>query len=263
MMRPLVVAVFLSGCAVGVSDEPLQRGRPSTVPVWAEEIDTDVYSLGFDIDPVTGEEVEGVAIVDRLHDGEEEGGSSPADMTAKKSCWKSIVGLGGQTTVEDWGLDATNSSGIADADVQLTIEDSIAEWEVAITSGTDVFGVLDAAFSGIPSTTSDGENNIAFGNAGGGGIIAVTYLWGTAAGITEWDQIYDDTFTWNVDVVAPAGEMDLLNIAVHEVGHSAGLDHPAGIGCAQETMYASANLGETKKRDLNTGDENGINKQYP
>lgn len=256
-----VLAVLAAACQTEDPAVPELRGRPSTVPEWAQEIEPDVYSLGSDIDPTTGREIQGVAIVDR-HRDEPEGGA-PVDATAKLSCWKSIAGFGGWTTVEDWGYDGTNSSGLADVDIQATLEDAISAWEVQITSGTDVFGVYDSSFSGVPSVISDGENNIAFGNAGGGGIVAVTYIWSSGGDIVEWDQIYEDANDWNIGDPAPANEFDFLSVATHEVGHAAGLDHPAGGGCKQETMYAFVNLGETKKRSLTNGDINGINKQYP
>jgi hypothetical protein len=47
----------------------------------------------------------------------------------------------------------------------------------------------------------------------------------------------------------------------HEIGHAAGLDHPANT-CTQETMYAYVDFGETHKRTLNNGDIAGINSLY-
>jgi predicted Zn-dependent protease len=55
--------------------------------------------------------------------------------------------------------------------------------------------------------------------------------------------------------------MDFLSIAAHEVGHAAGMDHPEN-SCTEETMYAYAAYGETKKRDLNDGDVAGIRNLY-
>ena len=55
--------------------------------------------------------------------------------------------------------------------------------------------------------------------------------------------------------------MDVLNIAVHEVGHAGGMGHPDGT-CVDETMYAYASNGETRKRTLNAGDIAGIKALY-
>ena len=54
--------------------------------------------------------------------------------------------------------------------------------------------------------------------------------------------------------------MDFLNIATHEIGHAVAMDHPSDL-CTEETMYAYADYGETKKRTLNAGDITGIGKR--
>jgi len=55
--------------------------------------------------------------------------------------------------------------------------------------------------------------------------------------------------------------MDYQNIAVHEFGHALGLGHPDS-SCAEESMYAFAISGETKKRTLNDGDKTGLHELY-
>lgn len=76
----------------------------------------------------------------------------------------------------------------------------------------------------------------------------------------EWDQVYDDVdFDWSDN--GEAGKMDFEEIATHELGHAVGLGHPED-SCTEETMYRYASLGETKKRDLNTGDIAGIATLY-
>ena len=55
--------------------------------------------------------------------------------------------------------------------------------------------------------------------------------------------------------------MDEVGVATHELGHAAGLAHPPN-ECTEETMYAFAELGETKKRTLEEGDIQGIVELY-
>ena len=55
--------------------------------------------------------------------------------------------------------------------------------------------------------------------------------------------------------------MDFENVSTHEIGHSDGMGHPDD-SCTEESMYRFSANGETKKRDLNTGDIAGINQLY-
>jgi hypothetical protein len=90
-------------------------------------------------------------------------------------------------------------------------------------------------------------------------------VWGIFRGppsgreLVEWDMVFDDTdYDWSAEVAGGvAGKMDFHNIAVHEVGHAAGMGHSPD-SCADETMYSYADFEEITKRDLNAGDIAGI-----
>ena len=137
------------------------------------------------------------------------------------------------------------------------IGNAITQWEMA--AGAQILG-SGSSRTVLPSTTLDGVNAIAFGNAGGGGTVAVTYVWGSRrTPIVEFDQIYGSSWDWTIGISADA--FDFPNVATHEIGHAVGLDHP-GNSCTEETMYAYVDFGETKKRNLNPGDILGVQALY-
>ncbi len=79
---------------------------------------------------------------------------------------------------------------------------------------------------------------------------------------------------FNVGEIVPGSPdpalMDLQNTLTHEVGHFLGLDHTeeatfTGVSgeWREATMFASAELGESKKRSLESDDINGICAIYP
>ena len=260
-MTPTLVSLVLA-CSPAQDARP----RPTTIPANAPEVENDVYYLGTQVDPQTGEDIEGYAFVDREADPNQEIDDDEA-QTARLGCY-SVLGYGAWTSIESWGFDDTNSSGLAAADIQATLEDGHDTWEAG-AGAVDIFGSYDSANSGNASSSSDGENNVEFGNAGGGGIVAITYIWGRATGavsrryINEWDQIYDDRYDWTIGDPVGSGAFDFLDVATHELGHAAGLGHPrTSAACSNETMYAYVATGETKKRDLNSGDILGIAAVY-
>ncbi len=144
-----------------------------------------------------------------------------------------------------------------------TVEPYRTTFAVPVGTGefnNDIFGPVEAG--SIPTFTGDLDNiNTAqFGPYNNSNVIAVTVVWGVFGGpprnrrLVEWDLLMNNSFTWgNGD----PNKMDIANIATHELGHAAGLGHPPD-ECTDETMYAFASAGETKKRNLNAGDIAGI-----
>lgn len=150
------------------------------------------------------------------------------------------------------------------------IKTSVDAWDSEVgfdVFGTEVAGVVD----GADTISPDGKNEVMFADIDSPGAVAVTIVWGIFGGrpsnrrLVEWDQVYDDVdydFGNAEDKdFDPSNTMDFLNVAVHEVGHAAGMGHPSD-GCTEETMYRYVSYGETLKRDLNTGDIAGIKALY-
>ncbi len=128
------------------------------------------------------------------------------------------------------------------------------------TSG-NIFGGITSGSSGTAGV-QDYNNQIDFVSLGASTTIAVTTTWyyRSTGEAVESDAQYNTYYTWSTN--GASGAMDVLNIAVHEIGHTFGLDHPRGGGIACLTMYAYANEGETQKRTLGDGDILGIQAIY-
>lgn len=251
-IHALALAV-LAGLAVSVAAAaaPPSAGRPA-VPPGAVRVAEDVYYLGKR--HVDGREVEGLAFVHRVRSG--------GDERKPGACYTYLASGAKWKSIEPWVVD---DSGAPVSGMASLMAGDVATWETA--AGTDVFGggSTDASYDAVTSTV-DGRNGAEFGAITDAGVIAVTYTWGIYGGppkgreLVEWDMVFDsDSFAWATN--GSPGAMDFRNIDTHELGHAMGLGHPSG-SCTEETMYAYASLGETKKRDLNAGDVAGINGLY-
>jgi hypothetical protein len=242
------------------------------LPPHAKEIAENIYDLGYAMH--NGRQVRGIAFLhprDKAakpdNPGGGRGGGGGGGSTTASSCYSVIAKGARWKAVEDYMVDSTNLMGMTDSYVTQQIETAVSAWNDQLSG--PVFGSRIAnAVDGADRDTPDDKNEVMFGAIDDPGVIAVTITWGIFSGaplfreLVEWDQVYDDRdFVWG-DADANINVMDLLNIAVHEVGHAAGLSHP-DLTCAEETMYAYAEEGETKKRDLNDGDIAGIQALYP
>jgi hypothetical protein len=163
-------------------------------------------------------------------------------------------------------IDPDNPDGLTEDFVTSAIYEGAEEWD-AHTSA-ELFGTYSIDYSASwDSDAPDGRNELLFGDYPQEGVIAVTVVWGYFYGppsvkkIIEFDILFDTDFVWGDAVVDPT-VMDLQNIATHELGHGAGLDDLYDTTCSEETMYGYSDYGETKKRDLNTGDIAGIQELY-
>jgi len=251
-------------------------GISRTLVLPAPADNSPMISLGQAIDPVTGQMVEGYAI---LHpkkgaakpDGVGKPVKPPKDETS--NCWEPLARGAVWKSVEPWLVDPANTAGLDEAYVFARLVGDVDKWEDATdgkmdgVAAADIFGAASLA-SGVmaDSDAPDGLNEVLFGDLEQPGVIAVTIVWGIFGGppkgryLAEWDMVFDQVdFDWSA--VGAAGAMDFENIATHELGHAFGLGHPDA-SCVDETMYAYASYGETKKRDLNLGDITGANSLY-
>lgn len=248
--------------------------RNLTLPTPADN--SPVISLGTGIDPKTGKMVEGLAFIhykkDFTHKPNHPGGGG--GTTSK--CFSFLSQGTKWKTVESWVVNPANTRSLTSTFVFDNLSSNIGKWEDA-ADGTvgngvsvDILGSGSSTNSALvaDSQNPDGQNEVYFADVSSQGAIAVTIVWGIFSGppfareLVEWDQVYDDVdFDWSASATGEAGKMDFENVSTHEIGHSDGMGHPDD-SCTEESMYRFSANGETKKRDLNTGDIAGINQLY-
>ena len=112
------------------------------------------------------------------------------------------------------------------------------------------------------TTSPSSPHIISLGDLGAGSTLASTrseYSVATKQ-MVRFSMTFNNRFTWTT--TGEAGKFDVQAIATHELGHALGLNHPADTACSEETMWASAGSGETKKRSLEAGDKAGVATLY-
>lgn len=261
LLTVFAAAIILAAVTAGAAAEA-KPNKEFKLPKGAIPLADGSYYLGKKTDPTTGKEVDGIAFLHPKKQAVKQQAAKPGGRTA---CYAFIASGLKWKTVEPWLLDGANTQGLTDSYLLSNTSANIAKWETA--AGADIFGEGSLA-SGLSADTvqPDGQNEVLFGSIESDGTIAVTIVWGYYNGpakfreIIEWDQVYDqEDFAWSS--TGQASKMDFENISTHEVGHAAGMGHPSA-SCTEETMYAYATEGETKKRTLNPGDTAGINALY-
>ncbi len=252
-----------TGAVVGVPATNTKSGVVVNIPAHAVEKAPGVFDLGFATD-VDGTQVQGYMFIFRKES------AKPAHVGRKKKggtkCYSFLANSAKWKQIEQWIVNTANNEGLSSTFVFDTLKASLQKWESA--SSMDIIGTgsTTTATLSADNVQPDGQNEVYFGSIASPGSIAVTIVWGRFSGpprsreLVEWDQVYDEVdFDWSSS--GEIGKMDFENIATHELGHTDGMGHPDNT-CTQETMYAYANNGETKKQSLNSGDIEGINKLY-
>lgn len=245
------------------------QGRPVSPPPQASEIAHGIYDLGQARD-ADGTIVHGFAFVhykQGFAKPEKPGNPKPPKASP---CYTFLSSGVKWKVAEPYVFDETANgiNALPSADALLVdFDGAILAWEEA--AGMDILG--EGSLGDVNPNkvgTLNEINEVMFGNITDPGVIAMTTVWGVWSGppsgrrLVEWDMVFDYGWGWGNEVENPGGTTtDFMNIATHELGHALGLDHPSD-SCTEETMYAYADYNETKKRDLNAGDIEGIRKLY-
>ncbi len=141
------------------------------------------------------------------------------------------------------------------------VNDGVAEFDGFITTRSFVH---DNALAQSQINPCTGEpNTISWLTADGpGGVLAAAaacYNTKTKE-IVGFRMAFDSEDDWATD--GDPLMIDLANVATHEMGHVAGLDHVNGPKEVCLTMYPYSSRGETQKRTLGWGDKLGMDKLY-
>jgi len=153
--------------------------------------------------------------------------------------------------------------GVSEEDPEIAaILTSFSTWEVE--TGSVLFDTIHTTTGDMFGIMLNDYNTVSFGDLDNPNIIGVTSLWSFRGKpprtIVEWDIVLNTDFTWDTD--GNPDDMDIQNIATHEVGHVVGLADLYADDYLEQTMYGYSHDGETKKRDLLAGDILGAQSLY-
>lgn len=250
---------------------PLNGHATVSIPEEAVEVTEGVFNIGTSV--VDGKVVEGIMFIHDKNDfkkgyhhrPDHSKGPGNKGNDGESTCYEFLSKGAKWRTAENYLVDPSNNRGLDESLIRENVALDIQKWEDASNydiMGDEISGIVDGADTNNP----DNKNEVMFGSIDSQGAIAVTIVWGVFKGpphqreLVEWDQVYDQVdFDWSL--TGESGKMDFENIATHEIGHAVGMGHPEDT-CTEETMYAYADSGETKKRDLNSGDIAGISELY-
>lgn len=255
-MKHKVLSLFLVTCLVVAF-------APVSAPAAPQGGGSRVIALGTAVDH--GRLVEGFAIVHGRPGGVKPNRPPNGDalyaFISKGARWR---------TTEDYVVNPANGDGVSRTLIAGAMQDGVATWEAQVTA--DILGNGTLTNDSLQSdwASPDGVNEVYFSEAElGPDTVAVTIIWGVFYGppstreLVEWDMVFNDALpeSWGVATADPA-DWDVLNIATHELGHSAGLDDLYSTSAVEQTMYGYASPGEVKKRTLESGDIAGIKALY-
>lgn len=272
----LVIGILVSGFVLAqpavLAQNSDKTNKVVNVPSHAIKVAEDVYALGKSKD-VDGKAIQGFMFIHPKKEPAKPAGTPGKGGNGASKCYAFIANGAKWKVTEPYVLDSTNDESLTDPFVADTISTSLDTWDSQVAF--NIFGTRDtsATVDGADTSSTDGKNEIFFGDISDPDVIAATIVWYTIGPpqtrqIVESDMVFEDPdFTWgnagatNENELGDTSIMDLQNIATHEGGHAAGMDHPDD-SCGDETMYRFSQEGETKRRTLHAGDIDGINALY-
>lgn len=262
-----LVAILIQPATAKQDRQPAHVEKPNSeivaniiVPQLAID-NSNVIFLGSAVD--NGTPVQGYAIIHYKKEQakpDKPGNGKGGGKDSAQSCY-GLIAKGARWKVTENYVVANNF------DAQ-TLSSDLEIWDSQVAfnifGNEDILSVVDGADLVQP----DGKNEFMFGEITDSGAIAVTIVWGVFGGppqgrkLVEYDMVFDNVdYIWGDATIDPL-VMDFENIAVHEIGHAAGLGDLYQSECSEQTMYGYAAEGETKKRTLEAGDIAGIRKLY-
>jgi len=140
------------------------------------------------------------------------------------------------------------------------VENGFNTWENVSTSYMDFTRGTNTTDTDYG--TYDGNNIIGWGTSLSSSTIGLCTTWYNSSSmrILDSDIEFNDDYEWNTSGAPTTSEMDVQNIATHEIGHFCGLAD--NYSYSDLTMYGYADYGEIKKRTLTTADEQCISYVY-
>ncbi|MFD1874982.1 matrixin family metalloprotease [Hymenobacter bucti] len=138
------------------------------------------------------------------------------------------------------------------ADIINAIRQAFLAWSnFCFLTFTEVSGAGDIR---IQFTAGDHGDGAPFD--GPGGVLAHGFYPPPNGGDLAGDLHFDDAEIWSLTVPTPAARFDLWTVALHEVGHTLGLDHSNNAGAVMYAFYSGL------RRNLQPDDTSGIASIY-
>jgi hypothetical protein len=159
-------------------------------------------------------------------------------------------------------INASNDAGLEEAALVYPVVSAALAWDWAPNSGAKL------AYQGADDTAvaAHDDINVVYFTAdwpADSSLLALTTVWSESSGRAVGFDIRINTrdHEWTLDPVAEPDKNDLQNTLTHEFGHALGFGHIEDD--SEATMYPSAPIGETKKRDLSEADSALVATIYP